>query len=219
MEASHLHRHPPPTMMPESVPQPMATTAAVSELSSTTGRSYADVTSQAPNDNGTPGVTANTVSVAAIATAGQRGRVEPAVPKKHAKEALVASRDSQRAAQIASKRAAAVNIPASPQSTADVVLAAPEVLRGTEGETWLESLDISLATSPPPPSEPLSLSPEPPSTPSEPPLPPSEPLSSEPPLSTPRKCKCTSSFTVECEPDYYDEKWIKGRHLNTQNPD
>ena len=217
MEASHHRRHPPPATMPDSAAQPVATTAAVNGLSPTTGRSYADVTSRAPNDNGTSGATANTVSVAAAATAGQKGRVKPAAPKKRAKEALVASRASHRAAQIASKRAAAVNIPASPQSAADEALAAPEVLRGTEGETWLESLDISLAASPPPPpspSEPLSPSPEPPSTPSEPPPPPSEP-----PLLTPRKCKCTSSCTVECEPDYYDDVWSKGRRLNTQNPD
>ena len=83
-------------------------------------------------------------------------------------------------------------------SPADEDEAAPELLRGKEGEPRLDStLEISLDVSSPPPP--------PPST---PPCPPSPSSSHEP-------CDCTTPCT---EKDYHDETWDDGVRLNTFEP-
>jgi hypothetical protein len=150
--------------------------------------------------------TAKTVKAATKAAAGVKGRsATSAHPKKAAKTALAASRVSQRSAILSKKKAAAAatNVPASPADDGET---APELLRGKEGESRLDStLEISLAVSPPPPPSPSlppsSSSPSPPS--------PSSPLSYHNP------CDCETPCT---EKDYHDETWEDGVRLNTLEP-
>jgi hypothetical protein len=202
---NHRH-HPPPSTVPDSAALPAATTAAVIEPAPTITRSYADVVVQAPN---VPATAAHTENVATTATAGQRGRKASVTdPKKRAKDTLVASRTSQRAAVLSKKRGVEdMPTAASSLSAVEEDEAAPEILRGMEGETRLDSLELSLNASPPPPPPPLS-------PPSQPTPGPSTAISSP----KERTCNCTEC-TVECEEDYYDEKVEDGRLLNTRKPD
>ena len=210
-------RNSPPTQA-----APPASTAVnvpvLAASSPTAARSFADVAAQ-PATSAAP----NTVKAAVKATAGKRGaKAASAHPKKVAKVALAASRVSQRAALLAKKRSAAESPAASPSpSAADEEEAAPEILRGIEGETGLNSTaEISLVASPPPPSSPPSPAPPSPS-----PLAASPSPQSYSPAATNRRKKCDcvdrncADCTVECENDYYDERIVDGRRFSTQNPD
>ena len=227
-------RHSPPTQA-----APPATTAvnvpALGSSSSPARRSFAEVAAQ-PATSAAP----NAVKAAEMATAGRRGaKATLAHPKKVAKVALAASRVSQRAAVLAKKRAVAETptATASPSPfTSDNEEVAPEILRGIEGETGLNSTaEISLVASPQspplpqspqsPPSPQSSQSPPSPQSsqssqsPTSPPSPPPTQSSSPVSSATNRK-KCNGvDCTVECEVDYYDERIVDGRRLNTQKPD
>ena len=143
---------------------------------------------------------AKTVNAANRAAAGSKARKATAAhPKKIAKSTLAASRVSQRSALLSKKRAAAAtNVPA---ASADEDEAVPELLRGSKGKARLNSLEISLAASPPPPP-----SPSPPSSPTSPP---------PPPLSPHNPCDCASPCK---EKDYHDVEVEDGKRLSTRDP-
>ena len=106
-------------------------------------------------------------------------------PSKRAKRTLEASRVTRRASLGRQKRAASA---ASTKKAEEE--AAPEVLRGTEGETALNiSSDMSLATSPPQPPPTLD-------------------------LTNPSVKQCDCSF--DCEDDF--QLWEDGVRLNTLKP-
>jgi hypothetical protein len=118
-------------------------------------------------------------------------------PAKHAKNTLVASRVSQRAALLSKRRAAAAV--ATPPSDADEEEPAPEVLRGNEGET---AFNISLgSSSPPTPSPPLL-------------TPPSARVC------VPEQARVGEAHDSadEFDVDFEEEEWEDGRHLNTRDP-
>ena len=216
--------HPPSNSAPDTVAPPVADSATVNGPSPLTGsptaaRSFAVVAAQPAREvmtKPTP-TAASAVKTAKSAAAGARGsKARGTHPVKRAKSTLASSRVSQRAALLTKKRAlttAETETPL-PFNTVEEE-SAPEVLRGTDGETALDiSLDLSSPTPPP----------------SRPPLSPLEEKensyggnreseegaaatpSSPPPL--PKNCNCT---TV-CEEDFHNEKWEDGLRLNTCRP-
>jgi hypothetical protein len=195
-------RHSPPIPSTETAAPPASVAVNVSAQATSTpaaARSFAEVAAN-PARGQKKTAAAKTVIPATDAAAGIKGRAAKSVhPKKVAKTALAASRVSQRSAILSKKRAAAASLPA---TSADDYEAAPELLRGREGETRLDStLEISLAASsppPPPPVSPLSSS-----------SPPSSPLSYHNPCDCPTPCK---------ERDFHDETWERGVRLNTRDP-
>ena len=201
-------RHPPPQPSKEAAPPASAVNVTASNTSTpTTAKSFAEVAAE-PSGGRRETITAETVKVVDPTTAGKKGRKTTlAHPTKVAKTTLAASRMSQRAALLSKRRAAAAvaETPApSPSSGAEDSRAPPEVLRGTDGVTRLNSsLEISLTASPPP----LLLTPPSPSSTTAPPTP--------PPWSPHNACDCLTPCT---EKDFHDEKWADGVRLNTLDP-
>ena len=164
----------------------------------TFNRSFAEVVSQPAKKGADATVAAaKTVKATRSTAPGSRGVKATSVhPVKRAKNALSASRVSQRAALLSKRRAAAATAATMPSAAEEEEEPAPEALRGADSE---KALDLSLVTppSPPPPPPPLDLS--------------SEGL---------KKCACAAGeCTVECEPDYGDFINEDGVRLNTQFPD
>lgn len=168
-------------------------------------RSFAEVVAQPASVEKVDTIaTSQAVRTAETAATGQRlQKAMQPNPKKVAKTALAASRVSQRAALLLKKRAAAVvETPAATTSAAVDNEATPEILRGTKGVSRLRSLDISLDASPQPPPSPPTVK------------------EMSPKIKT-KLCTCTDTAdcTVECEEDYFDEKYEDGGYrLNTQKP-
>ena len=212
-EARRKHGSSAPVSSSKTAALPVATPAAVNRPALDTGkltdaRSFAEVAAQ-PSNKATdmPAATAKTVNDELSPSAGPKGpKASGLHPKKRAKTTLAASRVSQRAALLSKKRtAAATSAPAT--SDSDGEDAAPELLRGTDGE---RAFNISLVSSPPPPPSPPSLTP--------------------PPLTLPLGDTGNSSEgsdtddsgiehrTSITEPDFKHEKWVEGHRLNTQDP-
>ena len=196
---------PPPHTSPSKEAPPASAVNVPAAATSTpiTMKSFAEVAAEpASGRRGTN--TAQTVKFADSANAGKKGRKTTlAHPTKVAKTTLAASRVSQRAALLSQRRAAAAvaeTTAASPPSPAAESRAAPEVLRGTEGEIRLDStLEISLTAHPPPTPPPL--------TPTSPPA--------SPPPSPHNTCHCPTPCS---EKDFHDEEWEEGVRLNTLKP-
>jgi hypothetical protein len=152
------------------------------------GKTFAEVVASPAKEKGTPS-TPVAVNAAKPAAAGLKAlTASVANPSTRAKRTVEASRVSQRAALLKKKRAAAAADAAA--GTAVDEMAAPEVLRGTEGETDLDlSIVTSLVSSPPPPPPPLD-------------------------LTNGQQCDCS----FDCEDDFHDELWEDGVRLNTLDP-
>ena len=204
-------RHSPPNPAPFTAAPPAQDAVNVPAHATSTPaatRTFAEVAANPVHEKESTAAS-QTVNAATKAAAGFKGRASTAGhPKRVAKTALAASRVSKRSAILSKKRAAtaaAKNVPASP---ADDDETAPELLRGKEGETKLDStLEISLAVSSPPQLPPSS----PPSSLS--PLPPSPSLS--PPSTYHNPCDCPTPCSEE---DFHDETWEEGVRLNTFKP-